>query len=69
MNFKNWAVKVGSLLAISICTQVNASGFALIEQSVSSLGNAYAGAGTSAYDASVLYFNPAGMTKICGNQL
>ncbi|MEX1012793.1 MAG: outer membrane protein transport protein, partial [Waddliaceae bacterium] len=28
-----------------------------------------AGAGTSAYDASVLYFNPAGMTKICGNQL
>lgn len=46
-----------------------ASGFALNEQSGSGLGNAYAGGAASAEDASTVYFNPAGMTKIKGSQL
>lgn len=41
-----------------------ASGFALIEQGVSGLGTAYAGAAATAEDASTIFFNPAGMTKI-----
>lgn len=47
----------------------HASGFALIEQSASGLGNAYAGAAASAEDASTLFFNPAGMTLLPGKQL
>ncbi len=43
------------------------SGFAIIEQSVSGLGNAYAG-GAGADDASTIFFNPAGLTKLPGNQ-
>ena len=46
-----------------------ASGFALIEQSASGLGNAFAGAAASAEDASTIFFNPAGMTRLPGEQL
>ena len=45
-----------------------AGGFALIEQSASQQGNAYAGASAFANDASTIYFNPAGMTRIRGQQ-
>ncbi len=43
-----------------------ASGFALIEQNSSGLGNAYAGQAAAAEDASTIYFNPAGMTRLQG---
>jgi long-chain fatty acid transport protein len=46
----------------------HAAGFAIIEQSVSGLGNAYAGAAARAEDASTIYFNPAGMTFLSGRQ-
>ncbi|VAW72562.1 Long-chain fatty acid transport protein, partial [hydrothermal vent metagenome] len=36
-----------------------AAGFALIEQSASQMGNAYAGGAAIANDASTIYFNPA----------
>lgn len=45
-----------------------AAGFALIEQSGSGIGNAYAGAAAVAEDASTIFFNPAGMTYIEGTQ-
>lgn len=45
-----------------------ASGFALIEQSVSGLGNAYAGGASAADDASVQFYNPAALTEIKGAQ-
>jgi long-chain fatty acid transport protein len=48
---------------------VQASGFALIEQNASGLGNAFAGQGASAQDASTIYFNPAGMTRLPGKNL
>ncbi len=48
---------------------VAASGFALIEQSGSGLGNAYAGVTASAEDASTIFFNPAGMANLHGKQL
>lgn len=43
---------------------VNASGFALLEQSASRLGSAFSGTAAVADDATTLYFNPAGMTKL-----
>ena len=45
-----------------------AAGFALIEQSGSGMGNAYAGGAAIAEDASTIFFNPAGMTYIEGTQ-
>ncbi len=47
----------------------NAAGFALIEQSGSGMGNAYAGAAATAEDASTIFFNPAGMTYLPDSQL
>jgi long-chain fatty acid transport protein len=41
-----------------------ASGFQLIEQNASSLGNAYAGSAAVADNASTVHFNPAGMTAL-----
>ncbi|MDQ8187832.1 outer membrane protein transport protein [Pelagicoccus sp. SDUM812002] len=46
-----------------------AAGFAIQEQSISGLGNAYAGGAASAEDASTVYFNPAGMSLIEKPQL
>ena len=46
-----------------------ASGFALIEQSASGMGNAYAGGAASAEDASTIFFNPAGMSRLSGKQV
>ncbi len=43
---------------------VMASGFALLEQSASQMGNAFAGGSAIANDASTIYFNPAGMTRL-----
>ena len=44
------------------------AGFALMEQSASGLGNAFAGASAVAEDASTIYFNPAGMSLLEGSQ-
>ena len=56
-----------SLAAIS--GTAAASGFALIEQSASGLGNAFAGGAASAEDASTIFFNPAGMSRLQGKQI
>jgi len=45
-----------------------ASGFALMEQNADGLGNAYAGGAASAENASTVFFNPAGLTRLDGNQ-
>lgn len=46
----------------------HSAGFALIEQSASGMGNAYAGAAAVAEDASTVFFNPAGMSRLEGSQ-
>ena len=48
---------------------VMASGYAIKEQSASSLGTAFAGAGSSAQDPSVMFFNPAGITRLDGYRI
>ncbi len=45
------------------------AGFAIIEQSVSGLGNAFAGGSAIADDPTTVFFNPAGMTRLEGLQM
>ncbi len=61
-----WSVASALLL---MSGGASASGFALIEQSASGLGNAFAGGAASAEDASTVFFNPAGMSRLSGKQL
>jgi long-chain fatty acid transport protein len=58
-----------SFMIFSTPIATHAAGFALIEQSASGMGNAFAGGGAAAEDASTIYFNPAGMTYIQGTQV
>lgn len=65
MNPKCWLAG----LAVSLTSSAaGAAGFQLFEQSGSGLGNAFAGGAASAEDASTIFFNPAGMTRIAGQQ-
>lgn len=57
-----------ALLSVMTSTTGHAAGFALMEQSASDQGSAFAGAAALAEDASVIYFNPAGMTQLRGRQ-
>jgi long-chain fatty acid transport protein len=58
-----WTVAAGFA---GMATGSHAGGFQLTEQNASGLGNAFAGQGASAQDASTIFFNPAGMTKLAG---
>ena len=61
-----------TLLAVAIAsasTITQAGSFGLIEQSASGQGSAYAGASALGEDASTIYFNPAGMTRLSGQQV
>ena len=58
-----------ALASAGFSAHVNASGFALIENSASGMGNAFAGGSAIADDASTVYFNPAGMTQLGGTQI
>lgn len=60
-----------SLAVISALVSVpaHAEGYKLFEQSVSSMGNAYAGRGAQVTDASLVYSNPAALTQLDGAQL
>ncbi|WP_240432680.1 outer membrane protein transport protein [Pseudomonas putida] len=60
---------LGSLLVLGASGVASANGIALNEQSSSSAGTAYAGRSSSALDASTLYGNPAGLTKLKRSEL
>lgn len=47
-------------------SNAHASAFQLIEQNASGLGNGYAGSAAIAENASTIFFNPAGMTRLPG---
>ncbi len=67
--------KIKTLLLLStliffFCTGYSyGAGFALIEQSVSGMGNAFAGGAAIAEDATTIFFNPAGMVRLQEQQL
>lgn len=58
-------VAIMGLWAGSAC----ASGFQLLEQNASGLGNAYAGSAAVADNASTVFYNPAGMTQLEGRNV
>ena len=60
---------LASLLSLGSFDAAHASGFALIEMNASGQGNAYAGAAAHTNNASTVYFNPAGMMNLEGEQL
>lgn len=69
MNQQPKILLLAGLLCALGSAQVQASGFALIEQNGSGLGNAFAGGAASAEDASTIFYNPAGMSRLPGQQL
>lgn len=60
-----------AVAASSLCltTATFASGFAIIENGASGMGQAFAGAAAVAEDPSTIYFNPAGMMYLEGTQV
>lgn len=59
---------IGVLPMTFLSADVGAVGFALEHQSVSAMGYAFAGGAASAEDASVMFWNPAGMSRLTGSQ-
>ncbi len=63
-------VRLGVIAALAVhAGSLSAAGFALMEQSASGVGNAFAGGSAAAEDASTIFFNPAGMTRLPGKQV
>ncbi|MGY2270253.1 MULTISPECIES: OmpP1/FadL family transporter [Pseudomonas] len=66
----NKTLKGALALAVSLAsTPLFAGGFALNEQSISSMGTGYAGRSSSAEDASTVFGNPAGMSRLKQNEV
>jgi len=62
---QHYKLKLGSFLIASTLSSMSyAAGFAIIEQSVTGLGRAFAGSAAVAEDASTIFFNPAGLTYL-----
>ncbi len=61
------SLRVFSAVVVGLGTaNVHAAGFQLLEQNASGIGNSYAGSAAIAENASTIYFNPAGMTRLKG---
>lgn len=60
----SWIKFTAAAAILSVSTSASANGIALNEQSASSAGTAYAGRSSSALDASTVFGNPAGLTKL-----
>jgi long-chain fatty acid transport protein len=63
---RSLAISTIPALLLLTSTFAKASGFGLIEQSVSSMGTAYANGASGIDDASTIWFNPATMTRLAG---
>ena len=67
---KKVMLKTTLSLAVTLAsTQIFASGFALNEQSISGMGTGFAGRSSSADDASTVFGNPAGMSRLKREQV
>lgn len=58
-----------ALCLVGASSNAEAAGFFLQEQSVSGLGSAYAGAAAMPRDASIQFYNPAGMSYLSGTNI
>ncbi|VVN66603.1 OmpP1/FadL family transporter [Pseudomonas fluorescens] len=67
---KKVMLKTTLSLAVTLAsTQIFASGFAVNEQSISGMGTGFAGRSSSAEDASTVFGNPAGMSRLKREQV
>ena len=67
---KNTWLKTAIAVAVgAISSQALASGFALNEQSISGMGTSFAGRSSSADDATTVFGNPAGMSRLKREQV
>lgn len=66
---KRFSLLIAAAALLGFGQNVDAAGFALTEQSASGMGVAFAGGAAIAEDASTIFFNPAGLTRLCGNQV
>jgi long-chain fatty acid transport protein len=53
---------------LALYSSADAAGFAIIENSASGMGTAFASGGAAGVDASTMWFNPASMSLLKGNQ-
>lgn len=60
---------VAATFATAMAGNAQAAFFQLAENSASGLGNAFAGGAAIAEDASAVWYNPAGLTRLSGSQL
>ena len=60
----NFIKLIPALVLATLSGAASASGFQLLEQNASGIGNAYAGSAAVAENASTIYYNPAGMTQL-----
>tara|TARA_R110002050_G_scaffold71891_3_gene154637 strand:- start:20577 stop:21908 length:1332 start_codon:yes stop_codon:yes gene_type:complete len=66
---QHYKLKLGSfLIASTVSSMSYAAGFAIIEQSVTGLGRAFAGSAAVAEDASTIFFNPAGLSYLSNSE-
>lgn len=70
-NFRFYSSSCGlaALLTLGSMSSAYGSGFALIEVNATGQGNAYAGASAYTNNASTIFFNPAGMMNLDGQEL
>lgn len=61
---KTFVVRALPMALLAGAGNAAASGFQLLEQNASGIGNAYAGSAAVAENASTIFFNPAGMTQL-----
>jgi len=70
MQFKKLLLTSASAaLVLAASGSAHAAGFYIQEQSVSGQGASFAGAGAQPRDASIQFFNPAGMTYLPGGNI
>jgi len=55
---------IGLAAVLALPLTAHASGFALQEQNASGLGNAFAGSAAAPNDASIIFYNPAGLSAL-----
>jgi long-chain fatty acid transport protein len=58
------ALSIASAFLFIAAERAHGAGFALYEQGISGMGNAYAGAAAVAEDATTVWWNPAGMARL-----
>jgi long-chain fatty acid transport protein len=64
MPAREWCVVVGVVGIVATSGEAGASGFFLLEESARLQGTSYAGTAAAAEDASTVFYNPAGMSRI-----